>query len=240
MSEISTRLRLHFRNKVYNHPYAFLIFWMPLLFLVFVILVVVASQFFGTQKVAIWLAKRGKWFEDTTKINYMQSVFQLGAATSAAFAIAGPQIQHALGPRVQGAMQHTKLALRKPDAPITALKQLLRSLQRYDKHKRDDAALRRSRLYSLHLTIALMDIALLIWSSVIDPRGEIPNKWAIILMFICIFAPFLELRDTFLEARHIRPIIQKANDACDSRIPGQIEAAKDAIETEIKSYPMTA
>lgn len=213
---------------------------MPLLFFVSLIIVVAAGEVFGMQKVIILLGKRNKWFEDSTKLNYMQSVFQLGAATNAAFAIAGRQIQHALGPRVQGAIQHVRLAIRKPDPPVVALRQLAESLRRYDKYKRDDAALTRSRLYSIYITVALLDILLLVWSSVIDPRGEIQNKYAMILMFICIFAPFLELRDIFLEARHIRPIIQKANDACDSRIPERIEAAKNAIEAEIKSYSVTA
>lgn len=238
MNEIFTHARLYFRNKIYNHPYAILIFWMPLSLFIFIVFIVIASKFFGMQKVNIWLNKRNEWFEASTKINYVQSVFQLGATTSAAFAIAGPQIQHALGPRVQGAIQHARLALRKPDPPVIALRHLIQSLQRYDRHKRDDAALRRSRLYPFHLTIAFLNIFLLIWSSVIDPRGEVQNKYAIILMFICIFAPFVELRDTFLEARHIRPIIQKANDACDSRISERIEAAKDAIEAEVKPYPV--
>lgn len=239
MNELSTRARVYFRDKIYNHPYAFLIFWMPVFLLIFIVFIVAASEFFGMQKVNLWLYKRNKWFEASTKINYMQSVFQLGAATSAAFAIAGPQIQHALGPRVQKSIQHARLALRKPDPPVIALRHLIQSLQRYDRHKRDDAALRRSRLYPFHLSIALLNIFLLIWSSVIDPRGEIQDIYAIILMFICIFAPFSELRDTFLEARHIRPIIQKANNACDSRISERIEAAKDAIEAEIKPFPVT-
>lgn len=215
------------------------LFWIFIILIAFIILILVATELFGAQKVNRRLIYWNKWFEATTKINYMQSIFQLGAATSAAFAIAGPQIQHALGPRVQGAIQHARLAIRKSNPPINALKDLIRILQRYDQYKRDNAALRRSRLYSFHLGITLLNIFLLIWTSLIDPRGEIQNKYALMLIIVCIFAPLIDLRDIFLEARHVQPIIQKAKDACDTRKPERIEAAKDAIEAEIKLYPIT-
>ena len=224
-------------KSLQNHNYAFLIFWMPLLLAAYIVSIIIAWQIFGAASVVRWASHLNRWFEASTKISFMQSVFQLGAATSAAFAIAGPQIQHALGPRVQGAIQHAKRASMQPNAPMGALKQIAQTLRHYDKFKKDEAAMRRSRIYPFHLTITATNILLLLWSSVIDPRGEIQNKWAVIILFGCIFAPFVELKDAFSQARHIRPLIQKAMDACDSNMFKRIEAARNTIEAEIKAYP---
>jgi len=237
-------------NKIRQHAHSvfnilkieiFVIYFLQIIIvsLLFLLLIEIASLFVGAQKINLWLAYLNKWFESTSKISYMQSVFSLGAATSAAFAFAGPQIQHALGPRVQKAMQYARFALRKPNASSSSLKSLIKQLHLYDKHKRDDAAMRRSNLFPFHLIITFVNVFFLVWTALIDPRGELRNKYALILIFVCIFAPLIDLRDAFFEAHRIRPIIENTKSACDSGIPEQIDAATDAIEAEIKRYPST-
>ena len=227
------------KNNLPENEYVQVLLLLLTLLASFLLFAVISTMLFGFQNVFRWSFHFNRWFDSTTKINHMQSVFSLGAATSAAFAFAGPQIQHALGPRVQEAIQHARLALRKPNSPSASLKLLIRKLYLYDRHKRDDAATRRSNLFPFHLTITLINVLFLVWTALIDPRGELQNKYALILIFVCIFAPLVDLRDVFFEARRIRPILQKAKDACDSGIPEQIDTAADAIEAEIKRYPST-
>lgn len=79
------------------------------------------------------------WGLGWTKINYMQSMFQLGIATSAAFAIAGPEIRHALGPSTKGVTEYIKVKMKEPNSPVDYLKRLVQELRKYDNCKNTNA-----------------------------------------------------------------------------------------------------
>jgi len=202
-----------------------------------IVLLVLGSTIFGVHRVNIWLSRSVIWRYKSTKISYMQSMFQLGAATSIAFAVAGLQIQHALGPRIIGAIQSAKLAMSKPNAPVATLKSLISSLQNYNRYKRTLVGYTRSYLYRAHIFIAFCNIILLVWSSLIDPRGEIQSQWAFFVVVFTIMFPLTDLVDTFIEAHHIRPILQEAKNACSSDVIERIEAVCCAINAEIKPFP---
>ncbi len=181
--------------------------------------------------------KGQKWLVGMTKIAPLQSWFQLGAATSIAFAVAGPQIQHALGPRVEGGIQKARTVMCYPNAPIENLKALIQALRDYESYKRELVGYTRGRLYTLHLYFATINIFLLFWSSAIDPFGKIPNFPALLLCILCIIFPFLDLIVASLEANHIRPILQKAMNVCDGGNSTEIRTSCDAIRAEIKPFP---
>ncbi len=178
-----------------------------------------------------------KWLVGKTKLSAMQSIFQLGAATSIAFAVAGPQIQHALGPRVKGTIQNAKIAMRDPNVPLQALENLVQALRDYEIYKRELVGYTKGNLYGLHLYVALFDILLLFWSSVIDPIGKIPNFPAILLCVLCIIFPMIDLFDASREALHMKPILKRAKDACDTGVANEIQTASKDIRAEIKPFP---
>lgn len=205
--------------------------------LIFACYIIIGIAIFGVHRINHWSYSFNLWMLNSTKISYMQPMFQLGAATSIAFAVAGPQIQHALGPRIVGAVQSAKVAMHKPNAPVSTIKPLIRNLQHYDKYKRELVAYTRSNLYPSHLFIAYSNIILLFWSSLIDPRGEIQNQWAVLVVILSIMFPLTDLIDAFIEAHHIRPILQEAKDACNSGISERVAAVCQAVNAEIKPLP---
>ena len=202
-----------------------------------IMIITILVFFVGTFRVNKWLIRIVRWSFLSTKINYMQSIFQLGAATSIAFAIAGPQIQHALGPRTQGALRHAKLAINKPTGLTSKSRKLISILHNYDRYQREYSALGRGNLYILHCSMALINFTLLLWFSLIDPRGQIPNGIAALIIMFSMFVPLVDLSRTFTDARHIRPMLQEARKACDSGMPDRIDAISARLEAEIKPLP---
>ena len=184
-----------------------------------------------------WIYKISAWILANTKIGHMQSIFQLGTATSIAFAIAGPQIQHALGPRAQGALRHVRHAISKSHTEVSELRKLLVALQNFNNYKREYGGLGRGNLYPLHYLMAIINFALLFWSSLIDPGGGIPNGIAFLIITASMFVPFVDLNDAFFAARHIRPMLQEAKTACDSGDPGRIDAICAKFQNETKPLP---
>ena len=212
-----------------------LAFWFTGLIVVFVILVLI--PLFGTHQVNRWMLQSIIWSISSTKINYMQSMFQLGAATSIAFAIAGPQIQYTLGPRVQGLIRYAKSTVSKSSNLAPKLTELINVLQNYDGYNQEYWALARGNLYNLHFLMASINLSLLIWSSLIDPRGAILNIVAFFVIMFSMLFPMADLSRTYVEARHIRPILQEAKNACSSGTPDRIDAICAKIKAETKPLP---
>lgn len=192
---------------------------------------------FGISRVSEWMFRLTKWPFGSTAINYMQSMFQLGAATSIAFAIAGPQIQHALGPRAQSVIRHVRLANNESSEAASKLRNLADILLKFDAYEQDYWSLGRGNLYKLHFSMALINFVMLSWSSLIDPRGRILNGIAFLVIISSMFIPLIDLSRTYIEARRIRPMLQEAKNACDSGRPDRIDAICAKIEAEIKPLP---
>ena len=205
--------------------------------LIVVFMLSVLMPLFGTQKVSRWMLQSVIWSISSTKINYMQSMFQLGTATSIAFAIAGPQIKHALGPRAQRVIRYVNFSISGSSGPALNLRKLVDVLKNFDKYTQDYWELGRGNLFKLHLIAALINFLMLFWSSLIDPRGQILNGIAFVLIMYSMFVPLADLYRTYIKARHIRPMLQEAKNACDSGTPDRIDAICAKIEAETKPLP---
>lgn len=126
------------------------------------------------------------WIVSSTAVTHMQSMFQLGAATSIAFAIAGPQIRHALGPKITRMMRYVYRKKHDSEVLVINLKYLIDALKIFDISKiyyYDDL---RGNLFGLHLFTIFYNIFLLLWSSLLTLDGLIPNGIAVFLLFLSV------------------------------------------------------
>ncbi len=185
------------------------------------------------------IANFNQWCSSSTKVEHMRSMFALGAATSIAFAVAGPQLQHALGPKINLTIEYVSKKARNSNTTKTSLERmidLLNQLNRSQKIYFDDL---RGNLYSLHFFVTLGNVLLLLWSSLIRPDGAILNIYALMIIFASIIFPIFDLNDVYRKARQTQPILQKSKSACDSGMPKLVETVCKSIGGEIKSYSVS-
>jgi len=168
--------------------------------------------------------------------HYGRTEWPCGAATSIAFAVAGPQLQHALGPKINVTIDYVNGKIEQSQMTNNKLKcmvDLLIKLNVSQKMYFDDL---RGNLFGLHLFVALGNVLLLLWLSLIRPDGTIINIYALMIIFVSIIFPLFDLNDVYRKARQIQPILKKSKSACDSEIPKLTEAVCRNIEEEIKSF----
>lgn len=174
------------------------------------------------------------WLVGSTKINSLQSMFQLGVATSAAFIVAGPHIRHALGPKIKEAIIYARQKAAEVNGPIQELANFARTLSKYDKYKQNDTDYLRRNLYLPYLCVMLLNYIMLFWSSSIDPNGKMLNPIALLITLACMILPLFDLAFTYNDSLGIRRILQRAKIACDSGKPEEIIAVCAVLESEMK------
>ena len=206
------------------------------------IIVVIAVFVIGLKVLSIThpatFLKAMRWPDRTTKLNYMQSIFQLGAATSIAFALAGPQIRHVLGPKIRIVKLFVNTTATKHPNQLQESSLLVHSLCTLEDHQQDLGETQRGALYIIHLSAILYNVIILIWSSLIDPNGKIWNAGAFYLLIGCIGFPMIDLIQAYTDSSPIRRLLQQVKSACESGNPTEISLIRKKIDNFILSSPI--
>lgn len=179
--------------------------------------------------------KAMQWQVKGTKLNYLQLMFQLGTATSIAFALAGPQIRHVLGPKIRitkNFIRRISIIYGSCAQGIGLLEDTLCSLEN---HQQDLGETQRGAMYIIHLSAILFNLLMLIWSSLIDPNGRVWNIGAVYLLIGCMGFPLIDLIMAYLGTNPIRQLLQQVRSACESRKPEEIERVRRKINEFIEA-----
>lgn len=182
--------------------------------------------------------KAQQWQNGSTKLNYMQSIFQLGAATSIAFALAGPQIRHVLGPKIKMIRLVIENAVGMEEGCTDQNNNIVHRLHFLEQHQQDLGEMQRGALYLIHLSAIAYNIVMLIWSSIIDPNGKIWNVGAVYLLIGCIGFPSIDLVQAYTNANPLRDLLRQVKSAFENRKSEEIDHVCKRIDDFITASPI--
>ena len=175
-----------------------------------------------------------EWFYSETPVSNLQSVFQLGIATSLAFALGRPYFRHALGPDLQRTIRYIQVRSKYYILPESEFVKLIRHIREYRRYEEGLVALSQPYFFILYSISAFLDIVLLFWSSTINSTGSVLSRNALLLCLLATSLLVLGVLDAYIAARRMQLVLRKARSACDSGKSENIISVCNEIESKMK------
>lgn len=174
------------------------------------------------------------WYYSEMPISNLQSVFQLGIATSIAFALGRPYFRHALGPDLQRTIRYIYTRSKHYSLPQMEFFKLIFHIREYRRYEEGLVALSQPYFFILYSLSALANTLLLLWSSAINSTGSTLSRNALTLCMVATALFVLGVWDAYVGARRMQLLLRKARSACDSGKSEYIAAICEEIKGKMK------